>query len=44
MFIFHAVTGETVSEKVGEDGAIATDFIDRLPGIQTRLREETISH
>jgi len=31
---FHAVTGEIVSKEVGEDGAMATDFIDRLPTIQ----------
>lgn len=37
---FHAVTGETVSKEVGEDGAMATDFIDRLPAIQRRLRRE----
>jgi len=38
---FHAVTGETVSKEVGEDGAMATDFIDRLPTIQRRLRQAT---
>ena len=40
---FHAVTGEVVSEEVGEDGAMATDLIDRLPAIQQRLRKETSS-
>ncbi len=38
---FHAVTGETVSKEVGEDGAVASDFIDRLPTIQRRLRQVT---
>ena len=38
---FHAVAGETVSKEVGEDGAMATDFIDRLPAIQRRLRQAT---
>lgn len=38
---FHAVTGETVSKEVGEDGAMASDFIDRLPTIQRRLRQQT---
>jgi NAD(P)H-hydrate repair Nnr-like enzyme with NAD(P)H-hydrate dehydratase domain len=38
---FHAVTGETVSKEVGEDGAMASDFIDRLPAIQRRLRHAT---
>jgi NAD(P)H-hydrate repair Nnr-like enzyme with NAD(P)H-hydrate dehydratase domain len=40
---FHAVTGEAISKEVGEDGAMATDFIDRLPTIQRRLRQATTS-
>jgi hypothetical protein len=31
---FHAVTGEAASKEVGEDGAVASDFID-----QRRLRQ-----
>ncbi|UJR29037.1 hypothetical protein I4U23_010252 [Adineta vaga] len=38
---FHAIAGETVSKEVGEDGAMASDLIDRLPAIQRRLRQET---
>ena len=37
---FHAIAGEIVSKEVGEDGAIASDFINRLPAIQQRLRQE----
>ena len=38
---FHAVTGTVVSKEVGEDGAMATDFIDRLPAVQRDLRQAT---
>ncbi len=38
---FHAVTGEAASKEVGEDGAVASDFIDRLPTIQRHLRQAT---
>ncbi|CAF1412372.1 unnamed protein product [Adineta ricciae] len=38
---FHAIAGEIVSKEVGEDGAMASDFINRLPAIQQRLRQET---
>ncbi|CAF1050749.1 unnamed protein product [Adineta ricciae] len=40
---FHAIAGEIVSKEVGEDGAMASDFINRLPAIQQRLRQETRS-
>ena len=39
----HAMAGEVVSKEVGEDGAMATDFIERLPGIQRDLRKATSS-
>ena len=41
---FHAMAGEVVSKEVGEDGAMATDFIERLPGIQRDLRQATSSN
>lgn len=40
---FHAMAGEVISKEVGEDGAMATDFIGRLPGIQRDLRQATYS-
>ena len=37
---FHAVVGEIVANEVGEDEAMASDFIERLPALQRRLRKE----
>ncbi len=38
---FHAITGEAISKEVGEDRSMASDFIERLPAIQRRLRQAT---
>ena len=39
----HARAGEEVAQDVGEDGALASDFVARLPGIQKHLRAQTQS-
>jgi NAD(P)H-hydrate epimerase len=39
----HALTGEAAAKDSGEDGILARDFIERLPGIQKYLRGTTKS-
>lgn len=38
---FHAQAGEAVSKDGGDDGALASDFVARLPGVQKFLRAQT---
>lgn len=38
----HALAGEAVAKDGGEDGVMARDFIERLPGIQKYLRRSTV--
>ena len=39
----HAQAGEALTKDGGEDGLMARDFIERLPGVQKYLRNQTIA-
>lgn len=38
---FHAMAGEDIAKEVGQDGAMASDFTERLPRLQRELRQAT---
>jgi hydroxyethylthiazole kinase-like uncharacterized protein yjeF len=37
----HALAGESAARELGEDGLLASDFVERLPGILRDLRRQT---
>lgn len=41
---FHAMTGEDIAKEQGKDGALASDFIERLPRLQRELRRAISSN